>query len=54
VHSSFIVSMCILDAALTHALHLLAAKVYDIVWDETIANGEVNAIAHYMNLMVES
>ena len=39
---------------LTHVPHLLAAKVYDIVWDETIANGEANDISHYMELMVES
>ena len=38
---------------LTHVPHLLAAKVYDIVWDETIANGEANDISHYMELMVE-
>ena len=39
---------------LTHVLHLLTAKVYDIVWDETIANSEANAILHYVKLMVES
>ena len=39
---------------LTHVLHLLVAKVYDIVWDQTIANAEANDISHYVELMVES